>query len=323
MAVVFPDNTLTLIVVNVEHSYATETAHCDLLLQYQEFYESPSRILANLLHDHGLRIGQVGLETDHMPADDLMQLREVLPPSVEFTPCGVDVLSIREQKLDWEIEQIRRAATVTTLAYESLTAKARTGWTEKQVAEHLSGVCYEEGVDQARVIVGSGARSLHANATPTSKIIERGDVIRMDLLCQVNGYWADVARTMAAGAAPDSADQAWQELIKIHRSLIDQVRAGVQASTIHQQYSHYMQSAALKTGLSFLGHGLGLTLHEEPYMRRGNDRLLLRSSVLCLEPYVLGDTFALHVEDEVLIDLSGESDVLTDVPQPSPLPRLG
>ena len=75
-------------------------------------------------------------------------------------------------------------------------------------------------------------------------------------------------------------------------------------------------------GLTFLGHGLGLTLHEEPYLRPGNERALVPNSVLCFEPYAQAEGFALHVEDEVYLDAAGSPQVLTTVPDRAPLPRL-
>lgn len=322
-AVVFPDATLTLIVVNVEHSFAKENAHYNHLLQYREFYQSPATQLAHALLDAGLQLGRIGLELDHLPVQDVEELRTLLPESTEFEASGGDVLNIREVKLEWELEQIRRAANITDIAYGSLLRSARVGWTELQVAEHLAGVCQEEGVDQVRVIVGSGPRSLHANAYPTAKRIDNGDVIRMDLLCQVNGYWADIARSMAAGNAPSEADRAWKELVQIHLKLLEEVRAGIRASVPFARYEQAMAQAGMDMGLTFLGHGLGLTLHEEPYLRHGNERVLVNESVLCFEPYAQANTFALHIEDEVYLDDSGAPQVLTTVPHPAPLPRFG
>jgi len=323
LAVVFPDATLTLIVVNVEYSFAGEGTHYDRLLQYQEFYQSPAARLAEVLLDAGLPSCHVGVELDHLPAQDVAELRELLPTGTELRSCGGDVLSLREVKLDWELEQIRRAASITDTAYESLFRTGRVGWSELQVAEHLSGVCQEEGVDQVRVIVGSGTRSLYANAYPTAKRIEDGDVIRLDLLCQVNGYWADIARSMAAGKVPADADLRWNDLVGIHSKLLKDVKAGVRASTVHEWYESSMSQAGMEMGLTFLGHGLGLTLHEEPYLRRGNERTLVRNSVLCFEPYTQTDSFALHVEDEVYLDAAGSPQVLTTIPDQAPLPRLG
>lgn len=322
-AVVFPKATLSLIVVNVEYSFAKDNSHYDLLHQYREFYESPSAALAGILIDAGLERGRIGMELDHLPAQDLMELRRLLPKGIETQSCGPDILRVREVKLDWELEQIRRAANITSTAYESLRSNARVGWTEIKVAEHLMGVCQEEGVDQVRAIVGSGQRSLHANAYPTRKRIDDGDVVRLDLLCQVNGYWADVARTMAAGRVPIEADRAWQDLLQVHLKSLGSVSAADMASSPYESYEKSMAQMGLKPGLSFLGHGLGLTLHEDPYLRRGNDRQLLKGSVLCFEPYAITDTFALHVEDEVYLSDSGAPEVLTAVPSPEALPRFG
>jgi Xaa-Pro aminopeptidase/DNA-binding FadR family transcriptional regulator len=304
IAVVPLEGAPALIVVTVEESLARGRAGWIADIRaYNEFTDDSMDLLAGILSERGLARGRVALELDHMAAADHLHLGSCLPQAT-FVHAAPVFFEARMHKTASEVEAIRRLGRLAARAHGDAYARLRPGMTERDLARLLIDAC--PGVDYCRPIVGAGERSALANAPPTNRPIARGDVIRVDLIAGKDWFHSDIARTAVVG--PPTAEQAriWGVLIDAYHRVQDRLTPGTSTRDLHLLYLRTLADAGLEASLKFLGHGLGLTIHEEPYVNEYTDRVLEPGMVLCLEPmYLVLGRMGFHIEDEFLITDDG------------------
>jgi len=116
----------------------------------------------------------------------------------------------------------------------------------------------------------------------------------------VDNYVCDVARTAVAGDPAAEHEAIWQKLVDCWTLALEMIRPGASSRRIFQVYIEKMDAWGLPT-LHFLGHGLGLTLHEEPYLHRYGDTTLEEGMVLAVEPLVTFPALGMQLEDAVVV----------------------
>ncbi|MDQ7849816.1 MAG: Xaa-Pro peptidase family protein [Armatimonadota bacterium] len=292
-----------LVVVNVEESLARAQAGDMELLTYNEFTHDPVTLLADLITERGLADGRLAVELDHLPAADYLRLAAALPRA-ELVPAADLFFEARRIKTSREVAAIRELAALASRAHGEAFARVRPGMTERDLARLLVDAC--AGTDYCRPIVGSGPRSAHPNAAPTDRPIAPGDVIRVDLIAGRAWFHSDVARTAVVGQPTAEQTHIWDALVDAYRRVQERLRPGVRTADLHRLYLAALAGRGLEASLTFLGHGLGLTIHEEPYINAYSDGVLEAGMVLCLEPmYLVPGQMGFHIEDEFLITDEG------------------
>lgn len=291
-----------LVVVTVEHSLADASAPPGLTVHtYHEFTEDPMEVVAGLLRDGRAR--RVGVELDHLPAADFERLRAALP-GVAIVPAGPLFLQARLHKTAAEVATIRALGRQAAAAHSRAFAQTGPGMTERDLARLLADAC--PGVDYCKPIVGAGERAAHPNAAPTDRPLRPGDVVRVDLIAGRDWFHSDVARTAVVGAPDPEVRAVWRVLTDAYRRVQDRLRPGARTQELYALYLRTLADGGLQPSLEFLGHGLGLTIHEEPYVNAYTDHVLEPGMVLCLEPmYLVPGRMGFHVEDEFLITADG------------------
>jgi Xaa-Pro dipeptidase len=119
-----------------------------------------------------------------------------------------------------------------------------------------------------------------------------------------------VARTAVAGEPRGDQAEIWRKLVDCRNAALEMIRPGASAQRIFRAYIDKMDAWGLPT-LNFLGHGLGLTLHEEPYLNRYKDTTLEAGMVLAVEPLVTLPGLGMQLEDTVVVTAEG-CDVATN-----------
>ena len=159
------------------------------------------------------------------------------------------------------------------------------------------------------VIVGSGPNGSSPHHAVSDRVIERGDVIVVDIGGPLpSGYCSDSTRTYAAGPAsqPD-VPSAYAALLDSQQAAVDTVRPGVTCQDIDRAARHVLVEAGL--GEHFIhrtGHGIGLDVHEEPYIVEGNDLPLEVGMTFSIEPcIVFPGRWGARIEDIVVVTDTG------------------
>ncbi len=294
-----------LVVISVEDGVARDQSRLDRITLYREFVEHPIDVMAAALERRGLGDGRIGIEELDLSVADARRLRERLPRA-RWAPVDGVLDELRMQKTPDEIELLRQSGRAADRAAREASRLARAGMTEREFATLLDEQFVAAGGDGlVMTVVGSGPRSAQVNAPPTDRRLERGDVLRMDVIGLKSSYYSDVARTAVVGEPSAEQRRVHGVLHEIHERLLAALRPGVDSTSIYAIYRDAMEQAGLPP-YHFVGHGLGIGLHEEPFINQYTSIVLREGMVLCIEPITLiENAFGVHIEDQVVITADG------------------
>jgi ectoine hydrolase len=318
-AIIPAEGETEVIAVALEGPVVRTQSRLDSIQLYQEFVEDPIEVFAQSLRRRGLDQGTVGVEETHLSHADYSKLAATLPKA-RFVPVDEFFSDLRIVKTAAEIEAIRDIGAAAVRIHDDVCATFGAGATEREIANFVAERYAEEGGDGlTMLVVGSGPRSAAVNAPATSRVLEQGDMLRLDIIGTKAHYHSDVARTAVVGEPTDEQQQVYDLLLDVHRRCLEALRPGVLSSDVYRIYCEAMKAADLPP-YHFVGHGLGITLHEEPFVNELKSIPLEEGMVLCIEPLTLLEgRFGIQIEDEVLITADGYE----PFSEAGELPRLG
>ncbi len=205
-----------------------------------------------------------------------------------------------------EIEKIKKACEITDKCFSHILKYIKPGMTEKQIAKEIEEYYNKraEGVS-FETIVASGENSSKPHAIPTDRKIENRDIITIDMGCKVDGYCSDMTRTIFVGEPTDEMKYVYDIVLKNQKIVLEEYKDG--AST--RQLSKMIESNFKIDNFSLihgLGHGVGLEIHETPFINDRYDGVLKENMVVTDEPgiYIPGK-FGIRIEDTVQITKIG------------------
>jgi Xaa-Pro aminopeptidase len=307
MALVTADGTVALVVVDMEAStIRAKSPPGTQIAVWREFAFDAMDVLANLLRKHGLEASRIGVEMDYLPAGDLAALSKLLPQA-GFAPVQAMLARLREIKTPAEIELLRRLSRIADRAITEAYRTVRVGSSEMDLAAALTRGIYEQGAEYFKLmIVATGERSVFPNVGPTDRVLKHADVCRVEIFSIIGGYHAGVCRTAAVGAPPPHAERIWANLTACKYLLLDAIKPGASSRAIYELYLAKVGELGLPP-ISFIGHGIGLHLHEDPYLGPTDDRALEAGMVLGIEPliYETGFGFGMQNKDMILVTPDG------------------
>jgi Xaa-Pro aminopeptidase len=312
MALVDADGGTAIVAVDMEETTVRKQAPDADIRIWGEFSDDPMAVLADLLREKGLAASTIGIEMDYLPAGDLDRLARALPDA-RFEACEVRLARMRQIKTAGEIETLRRLSRISDQAITDALATVRAGMTEMDLAAALTRGVYSLGADRfTLMIVATGPRSVLPNVGPTERVLEAGDVCRVEIFSIINGYHAGVCRTGAVVRPPDHAERIWANLVECKYLVLDMIKPGASSRAIYDTFLAKLGELDLPP-ISFVGHGIGLHLHEDPYLGPYSDTPLEAGMVLGIEPlvYETGHGFGMQNKDMVLVTETG-SELLSD-----------
>ena len=246
---------------------------------------------------------------------DLQELKNLAPAhSFDARPA---ILKARRTKLPNEIGKIAHAAAITERGLEKAFAQARAGVTELDLSAIIAGEMRVGGGVPRFVIVTCGGRSALADAYSTPAKLREGDLVRFDIGCTVDGYWADMARTAVVGEPTREQQQRYDALLEGEGAQRALARAGVSAGDLFKVAVDRVRQGALpEYRRSNCGHGIGIDVHEFPTLNAANQSVELEDGmVLCVEtPYYRIGWGGMMVEDMIVVRPNG-NDCLTHLPR--------
>jgi Xaa-Pro aminopeptidase len=214
---------------------------------------------------------------------------------------------LRQIKTATEIDLMRRLSRIADQAITEAYRSVAAGSSEMDIAAALTRGIYEQGAEYFKLmIVATGERSVFPNVGPTNRLLRRGDVCRVEIFPMIGGYHAGVCRTAAVGSPPPQAERIWANLTACKYLLLDAIKPGASTRAIYDLYLGKVGELGLPP-ISFIGHGIGLHLHEDPYLGPMPDQRLEPGMVLGIEPliYETGFGFGMQNKDMVLVTETG------------------
>jgi Xaa-Pro aminopeptidase len=247
--------------------------------------------------------------SDFTPAMHVLAIRDAMA-GVDQVLAGPIVRELRMRKDAAEIEALREAGAAIDRVHARVPELLRLGRTEAEVGADIAAAIVEEGHARADfVIVASGPNAASPHHDVSDRVIESGDVVVVDIGGPIAaGYNSDSTRTYSIGE-PGHADVAatYRLLQEAQQAAVDAVRPGVSAESIDAAAREVIAAAGY--GEFFIhrtGHGIGLDVHEEPYIVSGNELILEPGMAFSVEPGIYHQgRWGARIEDIVVVTEDG------------------
>jgi Xaa-Pro aminopeptidase len=264
--------------------------------------ENPYEALARLVPGGG----EVGV-ADSMWAVHLLGVQRVLSGATWRAASDV-VAALRMRKDPQELELLARAARGADEAFRRVTERRFDGLREEEVAEALDGLLKECGHETVEfTIVGSGPNGASPHHEPGSRPIRAGEGVVLDFGGRVGGYHSDITRTVCVDRPPEGFDEVYDVVRKAQEAAVGAIVPGVPAEEVDAAAREVIRAAGY--GDRFVhrtGHGIGLDLHEPPYIVAGNALPLEPGMCFSVEPGIyLEGRFGVRIEDIVTVTPDG------------------
>ena len=257
--------------------------------------------------------GSIGFEAHTISVKDAERFSTGPGTAWRWKPAGELVERLRVRKDPGEVAAIRAAAALATAALRETLAGVGPGLTEFEIAGRLEGALRRHGSEAHPfpTIIASGPRSALPHALTSARTVAAGEWLLLDFGAVVDGYCADVTRTVIVGARADESQRALYELVQdAQRRAREGVRAGMTGREADALARDPIEARGLGAAFGHsTGHGLGLEVHEAPRLARTVGDPLPEGAVVTIEPgvYVAGRG-GVRIEDDV--HLSAEGPVL-------------
>jgi Xaa-Pro aminopeptidase len=227
---------------------------------------------------------------------------------IELVPQGEALPFIRAVKDPDELERLRAAAHGADAAFVEVVRQRFAGRRELDVAGDLARLLRDHGHELVGfTIVGSGPNSASPHHDSGDRTIQQGDAVVMDLGGVAGGYWSDITRTVFVGEPTDEQRQVYDVVREAQEAAFAAIRPGVTCEAVDRAARAVIEEAGY--GERFIhrtGHGIGIELHEPPYIVQGNRTPLEPGMTFSDEPGVyLPDRFGVRIEDQVEVTMEG------------------
>lgn len=302
--VITPQGAPTIVVPRMELAKVRSTAVGELGLTVADWVdgEDPYPLVAAAAGD----VARVGV-SDALPALHVVPLGQRLGVTLELaTPVLRESRMIKDAA---EIAELRRAGAAIDAVHHRVPEWLRAGRTEREVAADIAEAIVAEGHRTVEfVIVGSGPHGADPHHEVSDRVIEDGDIVVVDIGGAVpSGYNSDSTRTYVVGTPDAEAAERIAVLVRAQQAAVDAVRPGATAAEIDAAARDVLADAGLgKAFLHRTGHGIGVSVHEEPYIAPGNDLVLRPGMAFSIEPGIyFPGAWGARIEDIVVVTETG------------------
>lgn len=212
----------------------------------------------------------------------------------------------------YEIEKIRKACEITDNCYKHLLNYIKVGMTEKEIAFEIEKFFMENGADGVAFpsIVASGENSSKPHSVPSDRRLTRGDSIVIDFGAKYKGYCSDMTRTIFVGEVSEEIKELYNFILNCQKRATNKMKNNADAHEITESLEKEFNARNYSL-IHALGHGVGLEVHELPFLSIKREAILKENMVVANEPgiYIPGK-IGIRIEDTILINVM-TSEVLT------------
>jgi Xaa-Pro aminopeptidase len=262
------------------------------------------------------RFVRVGYDPNQLTMTQWKALRKAMGSKGRgFAAIGL-VERLRMRKDAQELAVMRKAAILAGEVLQGVLHLIKPGVRESELGAEIEYQMKKRGASGAsfETIVASGARSALPHARPTAKKLRKNELVVLDLGAILGHYCSDMTRTVHVGRATKRVREWYRSVQEAQEAAVASVRAGVTCGEVDAAARDVLKKNGLEQYfVHSTGHGLGLEVHEEPRVARGQTVRLQAGNVITIEPgvYVEG-VGGIRIEDDVVVE-AGRNEVLTRV----------
>lgn len=274
--------------------FASETSECVFLKDG----EDAIAILAGYLAD----TGTVSIDNTWQSANLLALMGK--KPGLRYVTSDQVLVPLRMIKDHLEMERIRQSGAIADRVMERLIPQVRPGVAELELVEELKRLWKQEGITDLSFdpCIAAGANGANPHHVPGASVIQHGDLVVIDMGGIWEHYCSDMTRTVGVGAVTEKQREVYGIVKEAQEAAARAVRPGVRLGDIDLAARRVIADSGY--GEQFVhrtGHGLGIEIHEAPYVHHANDLLIEAGMVFSIEPgiYLPGE-FGVRIEDIVM-----------------------
>ena len=277
--------------------------------------EGPGAALTAALKDVDAEAARRVALDETMRADFALLVVDALPDAARsFTADTIGALRMRKD--DGEYRLIKENALVNDRAMLAAFAALRAGVTETEVAEAVRAHYPSEGAKPVFAIVGSGGNGAFPHHATGSRRLQDGDAVVLDIGGTKDGFFSDMTRMAVVGRPPEGYEEVHAVVEAAVKAALEAARPGVPAKAVDAAARGVIAKAGY--GDYFVhrtGHGLGIEVHEPPYLTSVSDTPLDAGMVFSIEPGIyLPGRFGIRLEEIVILRDDGP-EILSDLPR--------
>ena len=258
--------------------------------------------------------GRIVLD-ETMRADFAFLLADALPGLARaFTGDTLGLL--RSMKDEEEYRRLKACALLNDEAMQAAWAAIKPGMTEMQVADVVRGHFSDNGGEPLFWIVGASENGAHPHHATSDRVLKRGDAVVLDIGGRRNGYPSDMTRMAIVGEAPEGYAEVHEVVEQAVQAALAAAKPGVKAKDVDKAARDVITAAGYgeyfvhRTGL-----GLGIDVHEPPYITATSETVLEEGMVFSIEPGIyLPGRFGIRLEDIVFLRADGP-EILSGLPR--------
>ncbi len=264
---------------------------------------------------YGLEGAAIGIN-DAIRGIDMLAIKDKL--EVSFVDGSSLMEEVRQIKDPEEAALLKKSAEIADEVAQEIMTYIKPGLSEGDIAKKIKALLIEKGAEEIAFepIVASGPNSSMPHYNGYDRIIQQQDIIVLDFGGRYRGYCSDMSRTVFVGEPTDKQKRVYEIVLQANIAAEELVQEGVKASEVDKRARSIIKEAGY--GAYFLnrtGHGIGIAIHEAPYIKENNDTFLQNGMAFSIEPgiYLAGE-FGIRIEDIVLVE-NGKGSILNKHPK--------
>jgi Xaa-Pro dipeptidase len=260
---------------------------------------------------------RIGVEPTRMRILEESYLQQALPQA-EIVHSGQTLAALRLHKDEAELAKMRKAAVIAQNALLATLRVIRPGWTEQQIAGELAVQLSRAG-SQGKgfdAIVALSENAANPHSSPGQRALKEGDFLLIDYGAMFEDYASDITRTFSCGEVSEEMRTVADLVYEANRNARENGKPGMPAGDVDRFARSIIEAGGYGEYFTHrTGHGLGMEIHEAPYIFAGNPLLLEEGMTFTIEPGIyLPGRFGVRIEDDVVVTQDGLRS-LTDLPR--------
>jgi len=255
------------------------------------------------------RVRRLAYEPALLTMAQFGELRKSTGPRIRFTRVFGLVEELRQVKSSDEITRMRKAAQLALAAFEEVLPLIRPGVREFELVAEIEYRMRRKGASGPAfdTIVASGRRSALPHARPSAKVLRKNELVVLDLGAILDHYCSDLTRTVFLGRAPARLRCWYRSVWEAQQAAKRALLPGAAEGEVDAAARRVLEQAGLaRWFVHGTGHGLGLEVHEDPRLARGQKKTLQAGNVVTIEPGIyLEAVGGIRIEDDFVVSQNG------------------
>ena len=297
----------TVLIVDFRYFEAAQKkAYCDVLC-----FSKLSESIYELLEKDG--IDTVAFESENITVSRLNFFKGILDKTgievIADESLDKHISSIRIIKSEVELEKIQTAQKIAEKAYFDMLNILKPGVAERELSAYLEYKMKLYGAEDISfdLITITGKKTSLPHGVPADDLVKEGDFFTCDFGAVYEGYHSDTTRTVAIGFASDEMKQIYDIVLKAQLAALEKIKPGIKCSDVDKTARDIISEAGYGEYFGHsTGHGVGLDIHELPFVSSKSDTILEQGMVITDEPGIyLPDKFGVRIEDMFSVTENG------------------